>query len=365
MLMHQAGDVVVVRGRPFQLVSLMARGGQGSVFEARDDQRNPVAIKLVPANARHRLETKILASLKSDHIVQLLDAGVTRDTLIMVLERVEGVDLKAMVRLCIEEERSMPPALAVELVQQACFGLLEAYAHGQVAFHRDIKPGNILLSRDGIVKLIDFGIAHREGMDYTGSLLGTPEYMAPEQLGMESNWKVDVRTDLYCLSLVLFELLTLETFYEFPAGASPAAKLKQVWDTDPTARINAARGLGWSMCRFLRKALQRDPNARFQTPAAVLEALHALRLTLPPGPSIQSVAEAFHQASQMHMKTSTLDRCLPPGPRARRDHLEITLGKRLGSPHPARPSRHPLVRALPWLCAGLAPACALFLWLAR
>lgn len=311
MLSHQPGDVVVVRGHPYQLVNLMGRGGQGSVFDARDGQGRHVAIKLVPSHPRHRTEAKILASLKSDHVVKLLDAGIARDTLILVLERVEGVDLKALVQLCREEGRAVPPRIAVELIEQACIGLLEATQNARLAFHRDIKPGNLILNRHGVVKLIDFGIAHQQDMAYTGSLIGTPENMAPEQVGLDDEWRVDVRTDLFCLGLVLFELITLETLFRFPPSMPVPERLMVVWHAEVRERLKRVEAVHVALGAFLRKCLQRAPRDRFQTPQEMLAALGRLKDRLPIVTSIDVFAECLYRVAHENERLPMLEQSLP------------------------------------------------------
>lgn len=311
MLVYHPGDVVVVRQRPYQLLKLVGRGGQGSVYEARDNDGNVVALKFVPAQERHRSEVRVLASMQSDHIVRLLDAGVTRSSLILVMERVEGVDLKHLIHFCRHEKRMIPPRIAVEFIMQACLGLLEALQHGKLAFHRDIKPGNLILSRDGLIKLIDFGIAHLDDMAYTGSLVGTPENMAPEQIGLNDDWKVDLRTDLYCLGLVLYELLTLDTVLHFPQHMPVPERLLKVWQADVSQPVARVATILPALGDFLHKALRRDPADRFQSPVEMLHALSAVRDQLPEAGSLVEFADVTHRVMQRGEESEKLDLLMP------------------------------------------------------
>lgn len=311
MLAYREGDVVVLRHKSYQLLKLIGRGGQGAVFEAKDGQDQIVAIKMVPAQERHRNEVRILASMQSDHIVRLIDAGVARGAFILVMEKVEGIDLKALVHYARETQRQLPARLAVEFILHACLGLQEALQHGKLAFHRDIKPGNLLLEHTGLVKLIDFGIAHLDDMAYTGSLVGTPENMAPEQVGLSADWKVDIRTDLYCLGLVLFELLTLETIHVFPKNMPVPERLLKVWQNDLSQQLTRVDALSSALGAFMRRALQRDPAARFQTPLEMIKALSRVREQLPEVGDITTFAACLHRVVGLEEHDPQVDQLLP------------------------------------------------------
>lgn len=302
---------MVVRQKPYQLLKLMGRGGQGSVFEARDSDGQVVAIKLVPAHERHRNEVRVLASMQSDHIVRLHAAGVTRNTFILVMEKVEGIDLKGLIQFCRDEGRQIPAPIVVDFMMQSCVGLLEALQHGRLAFHRDIKPGNLILGKDGLVKLIDFGIAHLDDMAYTGSLVGTPENMAPEQVGLNEHWKVDLRTDLYCLGMVLYELLTLETVFKFTNSMPVPERLLKVWEADVNEPLTRLEQQYPSIGLFLRKALKRDPAERFQTPVEMLHALAQVREGLAETVTMASFAECIYQVTQHGEDHPLLEKALP------------------------------------------------------
>lgn len=326
MLSYQAGDVVVLRRRPYQLLSLMGKGGQGAVFEARDPEGALVAVKLVPALPRHRNEARILAGLQADHIVRLLDVGVSKDTLILVMERLEGVDLKAIVEFCKVEGRSIPLRIVVDCLIQASMALIEATQMGHLAFHRDIKPGNLVLERSGVLKLIDFGIAHRDDMVYTGSLIGTPENMAPEQVGLTPDWRVDVRTDLYCLGLVMYELIFLEPLHTFQKGMPVPERLMRVWQGKVEGQVARAHALSRPVGAFLHRAIQRDPSARFQTPRELLGALLELRGQLPECMEIQAFAACALEATRVGGDPEVLKQAFPLR------HAAPTLSLELGAP---------------------------------
>jgi serine/threonine-protein kinase len=201
---------------PYELVRLVGRGGMGSVYEAvrADDQyRKRVAVKLVQqgidsasALTRFRRERQILASLEHRNIATLLDGGVTADGRpFLVMEYLEGASIT---QWC--DARGLPIRERLALVRQVCAAV--QHAHKNLVVHGDLKPGNIIVTDDGTVKLLDFGIAtllsgevDPEQPATRGAARGlTPEYASPEQLRGEV---LTTATDVYSLGVVLFELL--------------------------------------------------------------------------------------------------------------------------------------------------------------
>lgn len=211
------GDAPAVRdalvgaiGGGYRIESLLERGGMGLVFLARDRRHDrPVAIKTIqPEYAagltpRFEREIRITASLQHPHILPLLDSGTAGGILYYIMPFVEGESLKAR----LDRAGRLPAAEAVRIAIEIGEGL--GHAHSRGVLHRDVKPGNVLLA-DGRVQLVDFGIARpmvRLGADdltAAGHGIGTPAYMAPEQLAGEST----VRSDLFSLGAVLYEMLT-------------------------------------------------------------------------------------------------------------------------------------------------------------
>jgi serine/threonine-protein kinase len=203
----------------YVVLDCLGRGGTGIVYKARHGlmPNRYVALKTVDwhdlhrseeALARFRREIDIVARLDHPNVVRAFDVIHTRTQLYLVLEYVEGRDLGSLVK----ERGKLPVPEAVGYAVQAARGL--AYAHRCGIVHRDIKPGNLLLTRDGVVKLSDLGLARRhaqdEAIDLTkkGIWLGTPEFMAPEQA--EDAGMADARSDIYSLGATLFHLLTAE-----------------------------------------------------------------------------------------------------------------------------------------------------------
>jgi hypothetical protein len=236
----------------YEIEALLGRGGMGAVYRARQKSLDRlVAIKLLPFELgvredfaeRFRREATALARLSHPHIVAVHDFGQADDGhFFMVMEYVAGSDLAARLRA-----GPLPPDEALAIVRQVCEAL--EFAHAQGVVHRDIKPGNILLDAHGRVKVTDFGIAQlagdepRTALTATGALLGTPEYVAPEQMRPAS--VVDHRADIFSIGVMLYELFT----GQLPRGVfRPLSQL-----------VPSARGLD----RVITRALQSEPGLRY------------------------------------------------------------------------------------------------------
>ncbi len=195
----------------YRVIEQIGSGGMGQVYRAEDAQRQAVvAIKLLAAalatdpNNVRRFEREIEALKRLDHpnIVRLLDSGTHDGIPYFVMEYVEGRPLTALMR----RMGRLPWRQAVHWAIQICDGL--AHAHARQVIHRDLKPGNVLIAADGVVKLTDFGIARVFGtatLTSAGSVVGTVEYMSPEQA---SGKRIDARSDLYSLGILLYTMVT-------------------------------------------------------------------------------------------------------------------------------------------------------------
>jgi serine/threonine protein kinase len=236
---------------PYCIRSFVAAGGMGQVYRATDTRLNrEVAIKLCATRFTDRFaqEAKVIASLNHPHICHLYDVGPNY----LVMEFVEGVPLKG----------PLPLKQAAEHAGQILDGL--AAAHRKGITHRDLKPGNILVTKQGL-KLLDFGLAKRSGplqeSDATltaaltgkGEIPGTLQYMSPEQLqGKEA----DARSDLFSFGCVLYEMLSGKRAFE---GQSAASVIAAIIEREP-APLNLAP----PMERVIRTCLSKDPDQRFQ-----------------------------------------------------------------------------------------------------
>ncbi len=193
---------------PYLLEGTLGKGGMGAVYRARGPQGGAVALKVLHTLdpellARFQREAQVLRHLNSLRIVRLLDFGVHAGRPYLVQELCEGGDLAGV----LARRGALPPDEARSLIRELAAGLEVAHQAGVV--HRDLKPANVLL-HEGQPKLTDFGLARAKGIDRaslteTGVMMGTPAYMAPEQL--EDARAVDARADVYALGVILYELL--------------------------------------------------------------------------------------------------------------------------------------------------------------
>ncbi len=238
----------------YEVLEMIGRGGMGAVYKARQPALNrTVAIKILPPGAasdaefaeRFRREAAAMAALDHPNIVTLHDFGEREGCFFFVMEYVEGVDLAQ--RLA---SGSLTTDEALVLVPQICDAL--QYSHDRGIVHRDIKPGNILIGRSGKVKIADFGLAKLVGagvdefaLTRTSASLGTPRYMAPEQMGTAPS--ADHRADVYALGVVLYEMLTGEV----PAGSFEP----------PSQRV---AGLADYFDAIVLRAMDADPGKRFE-----------------------------------------------------------------------------------------------------
>ena len=272
----------VIAGK-YQLERPLARGGMGSIWVARHLQlETTVAIKFIEpglgditeARGRFAREAKAAAQLQGPHLVQIYDYGDEDDTPYMVMERLEGEDLSTRLK---RETRLSLPAVD-EIVRQVARVLRRAQEAGIV--HRDLKPGNIFLvcggDDDEIVKVLDFGVAKirkslsSEEMTKSGTLLGSPRYMSPEQArGVKS---IDHRSDLWSLAVIAFRAVTGELPFQGNEIGDVILKICTERVPTPSALVP---GLSPAIDRFFECAFERDPDKRFQSAGQLARAFTA------------------------------------------------------------------------------------------
>jgi len=270
--------------RDYDLIGLLGRGGMGAVYKARHRRlKRVVALKVLPASrtqdasavARFHREMEAVGRLDHPHIVRAMDAGEDDGKSYLVMEYVRGVDLSQIVK----QRGALSPAEACELVRQAAIGLQEAHEHGMV--HRDIKPSNLMLAmpKKGppIVKILDMGLAqltHAAGgeeLTSTGQLMGTLDYMAPEQGG--DTKAVDIRADIYALGATLYKLLTGEPVYHGERYEAPMQKMMALATESAPPILEARSDIPPELATIVHRMLEKEPEARFATPADVAAAL--------------------------------------------------------------------------------------------
>jgi serine/threonine-protein kinase len=277
------GEVVDTR---YELRRLIARGGMSLVFEAHHKfTRRAVALKLLPAELRGKREIRgrllreayALAAVRHPGFVEVLDAGVCGDHgPYVVLEMLEGRTLDGI----LAARSRLSIADAVQVARQVCDAVAHANARGVV--HRDVKPSNVFIARSEIgeetVKLIDLGVAavaeekleeNDRKLTQAHEVVGTPEYMAPEQLWGRA---IDARTDVYAIGMSLFECLTGEVPY---VGSYPDVLVKVSNATEPPSVREGRPEVSPALAVVIETALEKDPSSRFQNAAELGRALVA------------------------------------------------------------------------------------------
>ena len=268
----------------FEIGTLLGRGGMGAVYRGRQISLDrPVAIKVLPANLsenpsfrqRFQLEAKAVAQISSPHVVGVYYAGVHEGHHYFAMEYVEGQDLSVKVRDGFEPTHRE----ALELVAQAARGLEVAGELGIV--HRDIKPANMMVTKKGLVKLMDFGLvrvarAEDTGLTMAGTIMGTVSYFSPEQGRGE---RCDCRTDIYALGVVFYELLTRRLPF---TGDDATSVIYQHIHQAPTPPKEIDPSIPESYQAVVLKCIQKDPDHRYQTASDLLKDLDALANGLDP-----------------------------------------------------------------------------------
>jgi eukaryotic-like serine/threonine-protein kinase len=268
----------------YQIISLIGRGGMGQVFKVRNVISDRVeAMKVLPPDLdpdakmieRFLREIKVVACLEHPNIAALRTALRVGNQILMIMEFVEGESLQPILL-----RSKIDPMRASSLTLQVLDAL--SYAHGRGIVHRDVKPSNILVGRGEWVKLTDFGIASRSGdpkLTAAGMALGSLHYMSPEQMKAEP---VDERSDLYSVGATLYEMVTGQP----PVyGRSFYAIMRAHMEERPTPAIELVPGIPPALSRVIDKALDKRPEARFQTAKEFRVALNSVDSTTQPQPA--------------------------------------------------------------------------------
>ena len=259
----------------YEIRSIIGRGAIGTVYEGWDPiLARKVAVKTLPLltvdeegrekQVRFLREARAAASLYHPNIVAVYDYGETDRLAYIVMELISGRPLDAV----LEHGARLPPAEAAAIMDGLLAGLQHSHERGVV--HRDIKPANIVLSSSGAVKITDFGIAHLESSDMTrvGSVMGTPAYMAPEQVLGEA---VDARTDIYAAGVVLYQMLLGRRPFE----GGTASIMHKIVNAQPNLQGNLLDGSLPGLVAVLGKALAKNPDDRYASARELARALHA------------------------------------------------------------------------------------------
>src|SRR5579884_538945 len=271
-------------GGRYEIIQRLGQGGMGMVFKARDRELDRIiALKTIhpilasnPAVLR-RFKQEILLARQITHrnVIRIYDLGVAGDLRFITMEYVEGEDLKKRLRL----RGRLAPDEAAALMKQICEGLQAA--HAEDVIHRDLKPENVLIDTHGQVRIMDFGLARNEdaSITATGAILGTADYMSPEQARGE---RADVRSDIFSAGILFYEMLTGEL--PFAADSAVAAMLKRTRERAPRVDSIDPSTPRW-LTDIVGRCLEPDPAARYQTVADILQDLdnREPRRTIAPG----------------------------------------------------------------------------------
>jgi eukaryotic-like serine/threonine-protein kinase len=287
------GEVLLDR---YELEELVGSGGMSSVYRAHDRLLDrTVALKVLHEHhlqdpehvERFRREARSAAVLSHPNVVTVIDRGEHDGRQFIVFEFVGGENLKQL----IEQNKPLPVATALELATQIARGL--SFAHHNGLVHRDVKPQNVLLNGDGQAKVTDFGIARSldvgGGMTQTGTVLGTSDYIAPEQA---QGLRVDEQSDVYSLGVVLYELLTAEV--PFPGENFVAVAMRHINEPPPSVRAKRP-DVPPRVDAAVQRAMAKDPRDRFPTMADFGRELEACAVDAEDGTQIIAPARAEHR----------------------------------------------------------------------
>jgi serine/threonine protein kinase/tetratricopeptide (TPR) repeat protein len=251
----------------YQVIEELGHGGMGRVYKVQDIKiGEKIALKLIRPEAgldnksleRFSNELKLARKIRHKNVCQMFDLGEDQGTRYITMEYVHGEDLKQLIR----KVGRLSPGQSVGIARQVCDGLEEAHKLGVV--HRDLKPQNIMVDEDGKARIMDFGIARSlSGKSTTGAgvMIGTPEYMSPEQVEGKD---VDQRSDIYSLGVILYEMVTGRLPFVGETPISIAHKQKYEVPEDPK-KLNAQ--VSDDLARVILKCLAKDEGKRFQSAA--------------------------------------------------------------------------------------------------
>jgi eukaryotic-like serine/threonine-protein kinase len=271
-ILLQPGTVLANR---YEIIEILGEGGMGAVYKSRDQElERTIALKVIRPelanNAeilqRFKQELILARQITDRNIIRIFDLGEAEGIRFITMEYVEGESLYHMLR----ERGKLPVDEVVDIMEQVFNGLRAAHREGVI--HRDLKPGNIMRDKQGRVLVMDFGLARTmegDGMTRTGAMLGTMEYMSPEQA---QAMDLDARSDIFTMGLICYEMLSGKM--PFHADSAVASLLRRT--RERAAPISAvSREVPGTLSNIVSKCLERDPALRYPSAQAVLDDLHA------------------------------------------------------------------------------------------
>src|SRR6201981_430888 len=254
-----------VLGDRYEILALLGQGGMGAVYKARDTELDRlVALKIIRPELttnpeilkRFKQELILARQVTHRNVIRIFDLGQADGFKFITMEYLEGQDLRAVLR----EQGKLEPTEAAKIILQICRAL--EVAHGEGVIHRDLKPQNIMLDANGRAYVMDFGIArsaYLPGMTQTGALMGTPEYMSPEQA---KGQKVDARSDLFSLGIIFYE--TLRGGSPFKAETAMATMFKRTKER-AVPLMQLGHGTPGFLSDIVSKCLEMDVQQRYQS----------------------------------------------------------------------------------------------------
>ncbi len=265
----------------YQIIEELGKGGMGRVYKVLDTKINEkIALKLIRPDismdkntiTRFSNELKLARKVRHKNICQMFDLGEEKGTHFITMEFVPGEDLKSMIRM----SGHLAVGTTVSVAKQICDGLAEAHESGVV--HRDLKPSNIMIDKGGNARIMDFGIARSlkaKGITGSGVMIGTPEYMSPEQV---EGKEVDQRSDIYSLGVILYEMITGQVPFEGGTPFTIGVKHKSEAPQNPK-ELNAQ--MPNELSELILRCLEKDKEARYQSAEEVLADLNSIEKGIP------------------------------------------------------------------------------------
>ncbi len=265
----------------YQVIEELGRGGMGRVYKVFDTEVDAkVALKLIRPEIsadeetveRFRQELRITRDISHKHVCRMYDLGKEAGSYFITMEYIAGEDLKSMIQM----SGQLGVGTAISLAKQVCEGLAEAHRRGVV--HRDLKPSNIMIDREGTVRIMDFGIARSlqvKGITGAGIMIGTPEYMSPEQV---EGKEIDQRSDIYSLGIILYKMVTGRVPFEGDTPFTVGVKHKSEIPKDPR-QFNAQ--IPEDLSRLILRCLEKDKEKRYQSAGEVRSELETISQGMP------------------------------------------------------------------------------------
>ncbi|MFY9528123.1 MAG: protein kinase [Candidatus Acidiferrales bacterium] len=303
-------ELIGTRKGDYEILGVLGAGGMGKVYKVRNVLSDRIeAMKVLLPNLadekdladRFLREIKVLASLSHPNIAALRTALTIDNQLVMIMEYVEGTTLATRL-----EQGPIPCGEALNFIEQVLAAL--SYAHQRQVIHRDVKPANMMLTPQGVIKLMDFGIARSGadlGLTMTGTTLGSLAYMSPEQVKHEP---IDARSDLYSVGVSLYEMVTGQRPFQ---AASNFSVMQAHLQEPPRLPIEINPDLPVTVSQIILMAMEKDPARRFQSADAFRNALKSVAAALgmagepvvPPVPAVQPLPAAQASPAPQTVRT--------------------------------------------------------------